>query len=77
MDIQKEVIHIIAQQLNYKTKDIQLKNKFSEHLQADSLDLVELIMAFEEKFDIQIPDEEAENFQAVEQVIEYIKKKKA
>ena len=77
MDIQKEVIDIVAKQLDLKTEDIKPENEFIEDLKADSLDLVELIMLFEEKFDIQIPDEDAENIQTVKKAIDYIKKKKS
>lgn len=77
MDIKKEVIGIIAKQLDLKAEDIKPENEFIEDLKADSLDLVELIMLFEEKFDIQIPDEEAESLQTVQKAIDYINKKKS
>ncbi len=77
MDTQKEVIDIVAKQLDLKAEDIKPENEFIEDLKADSLDLVELIMTFEEKFNIQIPDEDAENIQTVQKAIDYIKKKKS
>lgn len=76
MDIQKEVIDLITEQLNLKAEDIKLENEFIKDLKADSLDVVELVMSVEEKFDIQIPDEEAEKMYTVQSVIDYIKKNK-
>ena len=77
MDIQKTVIDLIAEQLNVKAENIKPNNDFIKDLKADSLDIVELVMSLEEKFDIQIPDEEAEKMQTVKHIIEYIQKQKS
>ena len=77
MDTQKEVTDIIAQQLSLKIEDIKPQSEFIKDLKADSLDIVELIMSFEEKFNIQIPDEDAEKIQTVQNAVEYINKQKA
>ena len=77
MDIQKTVMDLIAEQLNIKSENIKPKNDFIKDLKADSLDVVELIMSLEEKFDIQIPDEEAEKMSTVQHIIDYIQKQKS
>ena len=77
MDVQKEIVDLIAEQLNLKVEDIKPENHFIKDLKADSLDIVELVMSLEEKFNIQIPDEEAENIQSVQNVIDYIKNRKS
>lgn len=76
-NIEKEVIDIIVDQLNLDPKDVSLEKSFTEDLNADSLDLTELIMAFEERFGIEIPQEDAEKLQTVGDVVEYIKKRLA
>jgi len=63
----------IAEQLGIDTEDITLESSFIEDLGADSLDIVELLMALEEEFDIEIPDEEAEKLVTVGDVVDYIK----
>ncbi|HHY77400.1 MAG TPA: acyl carrier protein [Clostridiales bacterium] len=63
----------IAEQLGIDTDDITMESSFIEDLGADSLDIVELLMALEEEFDIEIPDEEAEKLVTVGDVVEYIK----
>ena len=77
MDIQKKVMELIVEQLNLKSEDIKAEHEFVKDLKADSLDVVELIMSLEEKFDIQIPDEKAEKMTTVQNIIDYIKKKKS
>ncbi len=77
MDIQKTVLELTAEQLNLKPADIQPESEFVKDLKADSLDVVELIMSLEEKFDIQIPDTEAEKMQTVKNFIDYIQKQKS
>ena len=77
MDIQKQVMDLIAKQLNLKSEDIKTEYEFVKDLKADSLDVVELVMSLEEQFDIQIPDEEAEKMTTVQNIIDYIKKKKS
>lgn len=63
----------IAEQLGIDTDDINMESSFIEDLGADSLDIVELLMALEEEFDIEIPDEEAEKLVTVGDVVDYIK----
>ncbi len=64
---------IIAEQLGVDENAITLKTSFVDELGADSLDLVELIMALEEEFDMEIPDEEAEKIVTVKDAVDYIK----
>ncbi|MCQ1528034.1 acyl carrier protein [Lutispora saccharofermentans] len=63
----------IAEQLSIDSEDIAMESSFIEDLGADSLDIVELLMALEEEFDIEIPDEEAEKLVTVGDVVDYIK----
>jgi acyl carrier protein len=72
--IEEEVKKIICEQLDVPEADVVPKASFVDDLGADSLDLVELIMAVEEKFDISIPDEDAEKIETVQHTIDYIKK---
>ncbi len=67
-----EVKEVVAEQLNVNVDEIKEESKFVEDLGADSLDVVELIMELEEKFDIEIPDSEAENIATVGDAIKYI-----
>jgi acyl carrier protein len=64
---------IIIDQLGVEDDDVQMESSFIEDLGADSLDIVELIMALEEEFDIEIPDSEAEKITTVADAVEYIK----
>jgi acyl carrier protein len=70
--IEDRVKDIIVDQLGVNADQVTPEAKFVEDLGADSLDTVELVMAFEEEFDIEVPDEEAEKLQAVADVIAYI-----
>lgn len=63
----------VAEQLSIDSDDITMESSFIEDLGADSLDIVELLMALEEEFDIEIPDEEAEKLVTVGDVVDYIK----
>jgi acyl carrier protein len=76
MTTDKEVIDIIIEQLGVDSKDVTLEKSFVEDLNADSLDLTELIMTFEEKFGFEISEEDAEKLKTVKDVVEYIKIKK-
>ncbi len=73
-NIEEEVKKIICEQLDVPEADVVPEASFVDDLGADSLDLVELIMAMEEKFDISIPDEDAESIATVQDTIDYIKK---
>ena len=72
-DIESRVKEIIVEQLGVAPEEVTNEASFINDLGADSLDTVELVMALEEEFDMEIPDEEAEKLQNVGQSIEYIK----
>jgi acyl carrier protein len=72
-----EVKEVIVEQLNVASEEVKPEARFVEDLGADSLDVVEMIMALEEKFEIEIPDSEAEKIQTVQDVIDYIEKAKS
>lgn len=63
----------VADQLSIDPEDVTMESSFIDDLGADSLDIVELLMALEEEFDIEIPDEEAEKLVTVGDVVDYIK----
>ena len=71
-NIEERVIKMVAEQLGVKEEDIQTTSSFVEDLGADSLDTVELIMALEEEFDAEIPDEDAEKIGTVKDAVDYI-----
>ena len=71
--IEERVKKIVAEQLGVKEDDVQESASFVEDLGADSLDTVELVMALEEEFETEIPDEEAEEITTVKLAIDYIK----
>ncbi|MGA1867396.1 MAG: acyl carrier protein [bacterium] len=75
-EIKDEVIKIIKENLGVDEKEITPSASFLNDLGADSLDTVELVMALEEKFDLEISDEEAEKITTVGEAIDYIKKRK-
>ncbi|MEW9094007.1 MAG: acyl carrier protein [Clostridiaceae bacterium] len=69
----KKVKNIISEQLGIGSEEITMDSSFIDDLGADSLDVVELIMALETEFDLEIPDEEAEKISTVGDVVDYIK----
>ena len=71
--VEDQVRGIIAEQLGLKAEEIKNDASFVDDLGADSLDTVELVMALEEEFETEIPDEEAEKITTVQQAIDYIK----
>lgn len=75
MSLEEKIIDIIAQKLNLSKDQIKPDAAFTEDLGADSLDLVELVMAMEETFNMEVPDEDAEKLRTVKDVIEYVKAK--
>ncbi len=75
MEIAEKVKKIISEQLGVKSEEIKPESHFVEDLGADSLDTVELVMALEEEFGIEIPDEDAEKLVTVEKAINYIEEK--
>jgi len=76
MAINQEIIDIIVEQLNVESDKVVPGASFVDDLGADSLDLVELIMAMEEEFDIEIPDEDAEKIVSVQDAMDYVEKLK-
>jgi acyl carrier protein len=70
----ERIIKLIAEQFNVDEKDITLETSFKDDLNADSLDLVELIMALEDEFGLEVDDEEVENIKTVGDAKNYIKK---
>jgi len=73
-NVQAEVKRIIKEQLDVDEKDIKPESSFIDDLGADSLGLVELVLAFEEAFEIDIPDEDTEKIRTVQDAIDYIEK---
>lgn len=76
MSVEQEVIDIVVEQLGVDRDDVTPEKSFVEDLNADSLDLTELIMTFEEKFGYEIPQEDAEKLTSVKSVIQYIETRK-
>ncbi|HYX26792.1 MAG: acyl carrier protein [Acidobacteria bacterium] len=72
MAVADKVKSIIVEQLGVDEEEVTLDASFTEDLGADSLDIVELVMAFEEEFGIEIPDEEAEKISNVREAVDYI-----
>ncbi len=75
MAIEDKVKQIIVEQLGVDESEVTPEASFIDDLGADSLDTVELVMAFEEEFDIEIPDEDAEKMSTVGDAIKYLKEK--
>jgi acyl carrier protein len=71
-NIEQKVKNIIADQLGVGEEEIKPAASFIEDLGADSLDIVELVMAMEEEFEVEIPDEEAENIKTVQDAVNYV-----
>ena len=71
-----KVVEIIIEQLGVEDKEITMETRFKEDLEADSLDAVEIIMALEDEFGIEIPDTEAENFKSIGDIVKYIEANK-
>ena len=72
--VEKDVIDIVVEQLGVDAADVTLEKSFIEDLNADSLDLTELIMTFEERFGFEISEEDAEKLKTVGDVVAYIQK---
>ncbi len=72
--LEEEIIKIVSDQLNIKASKISLDSKFLDDLGADSLDVVELVMSFEDKYGIEISNEDAENLIYVRDVVDYVRK---
>lgn len=76
-NIESQVIDIIVEQLGVDREKVTPEAKFIDDLGADSLDTVELVMTFEEKFSLEVPDEDAEKLRSVADVVKYIEEHKA
>ena len=76
MSILEEAKEVVAEQLHVEKDTINPESKFIDDLGADSLDIVELVMALEEKFDIEIPDADAEKIITLQNAIDYIEQQK-
>ena len=72
MSVEEKVQKIDCEQLGVSPDEVKLAASFIDDLGADSLDTVELVMAFEEEFDLEIPDEEAEGIATVQNAVDYI-----
>ena len=72
MSIEERVQKIVSEQLGVSAEEVKSEASFIDDLGADSLDTVELVMAFEEEFEIEIPDEDAEGIQTVKNAVDYI-----
>jgi acyl carrier protein len=72
--ILERVKKVVVDQLSVDTNEVTLESSFTQDLGADSLDTVELVMAFEDEFGLEIPDEEAEKIQTVQDAVNYIEK---
>ena len=76
-EIQAKVVQIISEQLGKDKSEISMSSNFIEDLDADSLDTVELVMALEEEFEVDIPDEAAEKITTVQSAVDFITEAKA
>lgn len=76
MSIVDKVKAIIVEQLGVEEADVKIESSFIEDLGADSLDIVELVMALEEEFEITIPDEDAEKIRTVGEAVSYIQERR-
>lgn len=71
----ERVCNVVSQQLNVKLEDVESSHSFTDDLGADSLDTVELVMALEEEFDVEIPDEDAEVITTVQEAVDQLEEK--
>ncbi len=70
--IDNRVIQIVSEQLGVNAQDVSMTSSFVDDLGADSLDTVELVMALEEEFNVEIPDEDAEKISTIQQAVDFI-----
>jgi acyl carrier protein len=75
VSVEERVIEIVSEQMGVSKDQVTRETSFINDLGADSLDTVELVMAFEEEFSVEVPDEDAEKLQTVGAVVDYIKEK--
>lgn len=76
MELEKKVIELISKSLKLEEDKVKLESSFVDDLGADSLDIVELVMAMEDEFQIDIPDKDAEQIKTVQDAVNYIKSNK-
>ncbi len=76
MSVFEKMVELIVEKLGVEPGEVTPEASFIDDLGADSLDIVELIMDIEDEFDLEIPDEEAENISTVKQAVDYIEKNK-
>jgi acyl carrier protein len=76
MSMYDKVKSIIVEQLGVEEEDVKMESSFVDDMGADSLDIVELVMALEEEFDLEIPDEDAEKIRTVGEAVKYIQEHK-
>ena len=72
--MEQKIIELICEKLNKKAEDVKIESRLVEDLGADSLDVVELIMAFEDEFNITLPDEEASKLKTIGDIVNFISK---
>ncbi len=72
MAVEEKIRELIVEQLGVSAEEVILEASFIDDLGADSLDIVELVMAIEEEFDLEIPDEDAERIQSIQDAINYV-----
>lgn len=72
--MQDKIIELICEKLNKKKEDIKMESRLVEDLGADSLDFVELVMAFEDEFNVTLPDEDVGKLKTIGDIVEYINK---
>lgn len=75
--VEEKVIGIVSEQLNVPKEDIKTESRFIDDLKADSLDVVELVMEFEDEFEVTIPDEDYDKISTVGDAVKYITEKQA
>lgn len=73
----EKVKEVVAEQLDAEVEDMTMETSLMKDLDADSLDAVEIIMALEDEFEVEIPDDDAEGFKSIGNIVDYIKEKKA
>lgn len=76
MSVEEKVIGIVSEQLGVAKEEIKLESKFVDDLKADSLDVVELVMEFEDEFEVTIPDDDYDKIKTVGDAVNYITEKK-
>ena len=70
--MEQKIIKLIAEKLNKKVDEIKMESRLVEDLGADSLDVVELVMSFEDEFGIALPDEDVANLKTIKDIVDYI-----